>query len=336
MSYKLKTDFLKDAPKHRSNGAMAGAPRGVTVHNGATKGTARQLGIYGNYNSPEVSYHYSIDEAEAYHLMPDNWTAWHAGNRTGNNTTIAIEMGRDLDYDSDLYDRTEANAAHLVATLLHKYGLTVNQVYRHYDWNGKYCPHRFFEAEAGKTKRRTTAEFKALVKKELEQIKAGEAKPVPTPKPEPVTGKVYRVQIGAFGNADNAAALAERARKDGYYVWQFRDLDGLIKVQIASYAELEGAAAFAKTVEAKGYVVWIREHKLEALPAPQKPIKEPVIAVGDKVIVQPGTSAYNGAKLADFVYKTTYTVLEKSGDRVVIGLNGVTTAAVKIDALKKV
>lgn len=53
------------------------------------------------------------------------------------------------------------------------------------------------------------------------------------------------------------------------------------------------------------------------------------IKKGSKVKVKSGAKTYTGGKLASFVYKTTYTVLEEpKGDRVVIGLNGQVTAAV--------
>lgn len=53
------------------------------------------------------------------------------------------------------------------------------------------------------------------------------------------------------------------------------------------------------------------------------------ITKGTKVKVKNGAKDYNGAKLASWVYSTTYTVLEKPvGNRVVIGINGVITAAV--------
>jgi hypothetical protein len=54
-----------------------------------------------------------------------------------------------------------------------------------------------------------------------------------------------------------------------------------------------------------------------------------VIKKGSNVKVKSGAKTYTGGALASFVYKTTYTVLQEPvGDRVVIGLNGVITAAV--------
>ncbi|WP_195986078.1 Ig domain-containing protein [Clostridium sp. D33t1_170424_F3] len=52
------------------------------------------------------------------------------------------------------------------------------------------------------------------------------------------------------------------------------------------------------------------------------------IAKGAKVTVKNGAKTYTGGSLAAFVYRDTYTVMTVSGDRVVIGKNGVVTAAV--------
>lgn len=52
------------------------------------------------------------------------------------------------------------------------------------------------------------------------------------------------------------------------------------------------------------------------------------ITVGSKVKVTKGAKTYTGGGLAFYVYNNTYTVMQVDGDRVVIGLNGVVTAAV--------
>lgn len=53
------------------------------------------------------------------------------------------------------------------------------------------------------------------------------------------------------------------------------------------------------------------------------------LAVGAKVKVKAGAKTYTGGSLASFVYRNTYEVIQIDGDRVVIGLNGAVTAAVK-------
>lgn len=52
------------------------------------------------------------------------------------------------------------------------------------------------------------------------------------------------------------------------------------------------------------------------------------VTVGSKVKVTKGAKTYTGGSLASYVYNNTYTVMQVDGDRVVIGLNGVVTAAV--------
>lgn len=53
------------------------------------------------------------------------------------------------------------------------------------------------------------------------------------------------------------------------------------------------------------------------------------VQVGDWVRVRPGAGTYTGARLASWVYSTTYQVMGVSGDRVVIGDGKTVTAAVK-------
>ena len=57
------------------------------------------------------------------------------------------------------------------------------------------------------------------------------------------------------------------------------------------------------------------------------------IVKGSKVKVNKGAKTYTGGSLAAFVYANTYTVMEVSGSRAVIGQGGVVTAAVNINDL---
>lgn len=54
------------------------------------------------------------------------------------------------------------------------------------------------------------------------------------------------------------------------------------------------------------------------------------IAKGAAVTVKAGAKTYTGGGLAWYVYSTTYTVIEVKGDRAVIGLGGVVTAAMNV------
>jgi len=99
--------------------------------------------------------------------------------------------------------------------------------------------------------------------------------------------------------------------------------------QIGAFKDLANAKATADSH--KGYNVYDNAGKkvyptsaTTAEPVPAKTLK-----VGSKVKVKSGAKTYDGAKLASFVYQTTYEVMEIKGDRVVIGLKGVVTAAIK-------
>lgn len=59
------------------------------------------------------------------------------------------------------------------------------------------------------------------------------------------------------------------------------------------------------------------------------------IQIGSNVKVQLGAKTYDGGGLADFVYRTVYSVIELSGDRAVIGVDGRVTAAVDTKDLSK-
>lgn len=60
------------------------------------------------------------------------------------------------------------------------------------------------------------------------------------------------------------------------------------------------------------------------------------IHVGDKVLINSGAKNYTGKSLASFVYPRKHDVLEISGERVVIGYQGVVVAAMHMKDLKKV
>ena len=72
-----------------------------------------------------------------------------------------------------------------------------------------------------------------------------------------------------------------------------------------------------------------------------EPIEETpdTLQLGDKVTVKSGATDYKGRKLASFVYKTVYTVMQigcgVAPDYIVIGVNGAVTAAVKAENLHK-
>lgn len=90
-----------------------------------------------------VSWHYTVDSKEAYHHIPDDEVAWHAGDwgkdpvNGGNAAGIGIELCVNSDGD---FNKTMTNAAQLSAYLLKKYNLPISAMKQHFDFNSKNCP----------------------------------------------------------------------------------------------------------------------------------------------------------------------------------------------------
>lgn len=129
-------------------------PTSITIHNTGNIGAAAR----NNHNymkncnqngSRIASWHFTVDDKEIYQAQSCNYKTFHAGNATGNNTSIGIEicMFNDKEKQKKAYD----NAIELVKILLKYYGWTVDKVKRHKDWSGKHCPAWLIEGKFGYT-----------------------------------------------------------------------------------------------------------------------------------------------------------------------------------------
>ncbi|HCC34877.1 MAG TPA: cell division protein [Ruminococcaceae bacterium] len=136
---------------------------------------------------------------------------------------------------------------------------------------------------------------------------------------------LYRVQVGAFKIPAGADETIRKLRAKGYDTLLVVD-GGLHKVQTGAFKSKANAVALAATLKKEGFETYISEG--EATISAAKP-SAPMIKAGSRVKVKAGTKDYTGKSLADFVHNTMYTVLEISGDRVVIGIGKAVTAAVR-------
>ncbi|MDY3618267.1 peptidoglycan recognition protein family protein [Agathobaculum sp.] len=89
----------------------------------------------------EESWHYTVDDKQIYHHLPDNEAGYHAGDgmkkNTGNMNGIGIEMCVNEDGN---YEQTLINAQKLCARLLVEYDLKPKALRKHEDFSGKVCP----------------------------------------------------------------------------------------------------------------------------------------------------------------------------------------------------
>ena len=119
-------------------------PGFVVIHNTANDAPAENEIAYMKRNDMEVSFHYAVDEKEAVQGIPENRSAWHAGDGgsgEGNRYGIAIEICHSKS-GGEKFEKAERNAAELAAEIMKHYGWGIDRLKKHQDYSGKYCPHR--------------------------------------------------------------------------------------------------------------------------------------------------------------------------------------------------
>lgn len=173
IDYTIKTSFpekIGDVPvytqlidKGRARSTTKRLIKYVVIHetdNESIGVGAKNHANYLSYNNfSSTSWHYTVDDKEIYHHIPDNEIAHHAGNKLGNMYGIGIELCVNKDGD---FAKTFDNAARLVAYLIKEYGLEEDSIRTHNDFTGKDCPHLIL-------KEKRLEEFKNLVKQYLEE-----------------------------------------------------------------------------------------------------------------------------------------------------------------------
>ena len=194
-------EIIKQLASINTDGARSGLKRtgmlGVTIHQtGNPSPGANALShakyLQGGGANTQASWHYCVDDARATQSIPEDESAWHAGDGyygKGNRQTIAIEIC--INEDGNMTKACD-NAAELAADILKRYDLSVENLYQHHDWSGKNCP---AQIRAGQPYDWNT--FKSKVAAHLKQ-------PLPAPQPAVSLDDVARAVIrGDYGNGEN-------------------------------------------------------------------------------------------------------------------------------------
>lgn len=119
---------------------------------------------YFQNNIVKASAHYFVDDTTVWRSVPDLKVAWSVGgskyanaDKTGggimygiitNTNSLSIEMCDTI--RNGVYQASEAtlaNAAALGRELMEKYGIPIENVYRHFDVTGKHCPSYLVNAQ---------------------------------------------------------------------------------------------------------------------------------------------------------------------------------------------
>ena len=118
----------------------------ITIHETGNTDAGADAEAHGKYlagsagEASLTSWHYTVDDHAIVQHLPDNETAYHAGDGAGgpgNATSIGIEICVNQDGD---FEAARANAAALVRLLMAEHGIPRANIKQHHDWNGKNCP----------------------------------------------------------------------------------------------------------------------------------------------------------------------------------------------------
>ena len=118
----------------------------ITIHETGNTDAGADAAAHGAYLSSSageaalVSWHYTVDDHAIVQHLPDNETAYHAGDGAdgpGNVASIGIEICVNADGD---FAKAKKNAAALVRLLMSEYFIPPANVVQHNHWNGKNCP----------------------------------------------------------------------------------------------------------------------------------------------------------------------------------------------------
>ena len=163
MSYTLKEQLANSGNYGGSRNASQ--IRYLVYHYTGNDGdSAANNAAYFHWNTVKASAHYFVDDTTVWRSVPDLKVAWSVGgskyanaDKTGggtmygvitNTNSISIEMCDTI--RNGVYQASEAtlaNAAALGRALMEKYGIPIENVYRHFDVTGKHCPSYLVNAQ---------------------------------------------------------------------------------------------------------------------------------------------------------------------------------------------
>ncbi|UHA74450.1 N-acetylmuramoyl-L-alanine amidase [Paenibacillus sp. 481] len=138
----IKQRLLPNGKSNKPNRFMT--PSYVTIHNTDNTSVDADAEAHARYvingsGGEKKSWHYTVDDREAYQHLRDDEQGWHAGSSKGNRCSIGIEicMNQGINEKS-----AWKNAAQLVAMLVRSHNIPLQHVVPHRHWSGKQCPSR--------------------------------------------------------------------------------------------------------------------------------------------------------------------------------------------------
>lgn len=287
----VKSIIKKGQTKQRPGGKMT--PKYITVHNTANRNKGANAEMHARYlhngaGGRTVGWHFTVDDKEIYQHLPLNEHGWHAGDGAkgkGNLQSIGIEICENSDGD---FEQAVKNAQWLIRKLMKDHNIPLEKVVPHKHWSGKNCPRKLLPI------------WDKFIGGLKEQHKPG---------------TLYRVQIGAYKQKDNADLQAKRAKEKGFDVYIAQE-KGFYKVQIGAYSKIENAQKQADKAKKAGFNVYIENASQQS-----NKQKNKTYSVGQIVTIQSLAERYQtGERIPEWVKKRSHTIkrIDKSKERVLL------------------
>lgn len=296
----------------------------ITIHHMAGNLTVETCGNVFAPTSRQASANYGIGtDGRVGMYVEEKNRAWTSSSAANDNQAITIEVADDqIGGDWHVSDKALAKLIDLCVDICQRNG--IEKLNYTGDANGNLTRHNMF-ASTSCPGPYLQSKFPYIAEEVNERLNADTA-------PSTGSGTLYYVQTGAFGNKANADAQLTKVKAAGFEAIM-KQSGNLYRVQVGAYSQKGNADAMAVKLKAAGFDTFVTTTggtTVAAGNAPASPAPAQTIKVGSQVKVRNGALTYSGGTVASFVYKNVYDVQQINGDRVVIGLNGKVTAAIKL------
>lgn len=311
----------------------------ITIHCVVGQCTVERLGEVFAPTSRQASSNYGIGyDGRIGMYVEEKDRSWCSSSASNDHRAITIEVASDTTHPYAVTDKALAALIDLCADICKRNGIPkllwkgdknlIGQVDKqnmtvHRWFANKSCPGDYLYERHG-----------YIADEVNKRLGAGSTTTAPSSPATPSTGTLYYVQTGAYSVKANADAQYNKVKAAGFDAI-LKQSGNLYQVQVGAFSVKANADAMAAKLKAAGFDTYITATggTQVAVDSTSTTTAAKIIKVGSKVKVKDGAKTYTGGSLASFVYNTVYDVQQIDGNRVVIGLNGQVTTAMKMSDL---
>lgn len=304
----------------------------ITIHHVAGNLSVETIGNIFAPTSRRASSNYGVDNKGRVGMyVEEKNRAWTSSNADNDHEAVTIEVANSGGAPNwPVSDVALNKTIELCVDICKRNG--IKKLNFTGDKTGNLTMHKWFAATSCPGPY-LESKFPYIAQEVNKRLNAGIKAPAEKPAEKP--NSLYYVQTGAYGKKANADAQYNKVKAAGFDAI-IKKSGNLYRVQVGAFVAKANADALASKLKAAGfdtYVTTTGGTQVSAGSKPAAPAPAKTIKVGSKVKVKRGAKTYTGGNLAAFVYNTVYDVQQISGNRVVIGLKGQVTAAVKLQDL---